>query len=240
MILVDPRIGSNELLSPIRQFGVPVQLCQLEYGDACFDGNGPKGTISVGMERKKLQDMLHSIDDSRYSAHQLPGMAKLYDKSILIVEGAWKPNVDDGTLMEGFNGKWTPCRYRSQRTLYSKLRRYLISISLSGVIITYSRNLEQTAYDICEHYHYFQKRWDQHTSLQEMQKLNIPCLNGKPSLVRKWAADIDSIGVKLSQEAEELFKTPIALAESLPSQWTSIKGIGQPTAEKIVQQIRGK
>jgi ERCC4-type nuclease len=237
MILVDPRIGSRELLSTIRQQNVPAELADLAYGDCCFEGKWLGRNISIGVERKRLHDMLHCIDDARYSAHQLPGMNMLYEKSILIVEGAWKPH-EDGTLMEGFpNGSWGPCRYRSRPVLYAKLRRYLLSVSLSGVTVTFSRNLLQTAIDVCEMYHYFQK--DKHTALLQTQKLNLPSLNGKPSLTKRWAAEIDDIGVELSDRAEQLFGTPIALAEASVVDWQSLKGIGYPTASRIVKQIQG-
>jgi len=241
MILVDPRVGSRELLSGIRMAGVSAELAPLEYGDACFDGNGKDGTISVGVERKTLHDMLHCIDDSRYSAHQLPGMKQMYGLSILLIEGHWRPHDQDGSLMEGFRDgqSWGPCRYRSQRTLYSKLRRYLISVSLAGVIVTYSRNLSQSSIDICEWFRYFQKKWTQHTSLMELQRENVPTLAGKPALVRTWANCIEDIGVKYSLAAEELFKTPIRLANSSENDWMQIGGIGPKTAIKVVKEIRG-
>lgn len=241
MILVDSRIGSKELLPFIRRAGVLCELGSLEFGDAAFEGNGPSGKIMVGVERKRLHDMLNCIDDHRYTGHQKIGMARMYAKSFLVVEGSWMPSNPDGWLLEGFNGgSWVPCRYRSRRTIYSKLYRYLLSVQLSGVIITYSRDIWHTAYNICEIFHYFQKRWENHTSLLETQKLQIPDMNAKPSLTRRWAAEIEDVGVKLSQEAESLFGSPLSLAESTEADWMSIKGIGKKTAQKIVKEIRGK
>jgi ERCC4-type nuclease len=240
MILIDSRTGSKELAPYIRRIGVPCELANLEFGDCALEGNGPKGPIAVGIERKTLHDMLHSVDDSRYSAHQRPGMLKMYDKSFLIVEGNWRPHDPDGTLMESHNGgSWGQCRYRSQRVMYSKLRRYLFSVQLSGVPVLYTRDLFHTAYDICECFHYFQKRWESHTSLIEVQKLNIPALDGKPKLVRRWAADLENVGTLLSIEAERQFKTPISLAQSSESDWLRIKGIGVKSARNIVKEIWG-
>lgn len=240
MILVDSRVGSAELAPHIRKVGVPCEVTQLPYGDFAFEGNGPKGRITVGIERKALHDMLHCIDDSRYAAFQRPGMLNLYDKSILMMEGVWRPH-EDGWLMEGFNGgtSWGFCRYRSQKAMYAKLRRYLFSIALSGVIVLHTRDIIHTAYDTCELFHYFQKRWQDHTSLIETQKLTIASLNIRPPLVHRWASDIEDIGAKLSIEAVTLFKTPIALANSDESAWTRIRGIGVGTAQKIVKEIRG-
>lgn len=245
MILVDDRIGSKELLPIIQRIGVPCELSRLSYGDAAFEGNGPKGPITVGVERKTLNDMLACIEDARYAAHQRPGMLALYSKSYLCIEGLWAPgdgNGFDGQLMQGFrNGaSWGPLKVRSGRTpLYSKLYRYLMSVALSGVIITPSMHIFHTAYNICEMYQYFQKRWNQHTSLIEVQKLAIPDMTGKPSLVRRWASDLTDIGVVHSQDAERLFRAPLILANAPESAWLDIKGIGVPTARRIVKEIRG-
>ena len=240
MILVDSRIGSVELLPYIQRIGVPVDKTQLEYGDVCFEGNVKEGRALIGVERKTLHDMLHCIDDSRYAAHQRPGMALMYRKSFLIVEGCFKPHDPNGLLMEGFQGgaKWGFCRYRSQNVLYSKLRRYLFSISLSGVHVMFTRDIWQTAYDCCELYQWFQKKWTDHTAVMETQTLLLPDM-GRPTLVRRWAANLTDVGVKFSIEAQRLFKTPINLAVSDESEWMKIKGIGVHTAQSIIREIHG-
>jgi ERCC4-type nuclease len=238
MILVDSRIGSSEVAPYIKKVGVAIEEVMLDFGDFCFEGNGPDGRITIGVERKRLHDMLNCIDDSRYASYQRPGMREVYDKSFLIVEGMWKPH-EDGTLMEEFRGGvWGQCKYRSSRVMYAKLRRYLFSISLSGVVVLYTRDIVQTAYDLCELFHYFSKGWDKHTSLLEIQKLAIPDMNVRPSLCRKWASDLNDIGVKFSMEAERLFRrSAIKLATSSELDWLKIKGIGVPTARKIIREI---
>jgi ERCC4-type nuclease len=248
LILIDYREESPQkkranldLLPHFKALRVEVEKGDLLFGDAAFEGNGPLGTISVGIERKGLHDVLQCIDDSRLSGHQLIGMRNMYDVRVLMIEGHWKPHDPMGILMEGFNGgsSWAFCRYRSQRSMYAKLYRYLISVNLSGTIVTYSRDPFHTAFNINEWFEYFQKPWTGHTSLQEMQKAAIPTLNAKPSLVRKWANDLDDIGMKLSADAERLFKTPIKLATADESDWLKIRGIGVQTAQRIVRAIWG-
>lgn len=241
MILVSSEVGSKELEPIIRARGVKVEKTPLPFGDACFEANGPKGTMLVGIERKTLHDILNCIDDARYNGHQRIGMATMYKVSILMIEGYWKAHDGSGLMMEGFNGgtKWGYCRPGGRNVAYSKLRRYLFSVSLSGVHVTYSRDLTHTAIDIIEWFHYFQKKWKDHTSLLEMQKLNIPSLSGKPSVTRQWAAALDGIGVKLSGDAEKLFKKPIQLATSDEMDWLKMPGIGVGTAQSIYREIHG-
>lgn len=238
MILIDSRVGSRELLPYIQRVGPKCELSSLEFGDACFEGNGPSGRIGIGIERKALSDILNCIDDSRYSAHQRPGMLQMYSKTILMVEGVWKPDTTTGYLMECIRTlTWQPLRYRMQMTRYSKLFRYLLSLQLAGETVIITRDLEHTAYNICECFSYFQKRWEDHTALMETQKLNMPSLTGKPSLVRRWAAELEGVGVKHSMEAERLFPTAWELARSNESEWISIPGVGAKLARSIVKQI---
>lgn len=240
MILVDSRVGSRELLPYIQRQRIQSQICQLEFGDACFEGNGPNGKMTVGVERKTLGDMLNCIDDARYSAHQRPGMMAMYQKSILVIEGVWKPDFNNHYLLECVGMlNWRPYRYRQRMVSYSKLFRYLLTVQFSGVNVIYSRDMEATAYNICECYHYFQKKWEDHTSLLEMQKLNIPSLTGKPSLVQRWAAQLEGVGVKLSGEAIKEFKTAHDLANSDEQDWMRIPQVGAKLAKKIYREIRG-
>ncbi len=241
MILLDSRVGSRELLPYLQKLGVLCELTSLEFGDAAFLGKGPTGDIAVGVERKTLHDILACVDDSRYGGHQRVGMAQLYQACFLLIEGIWRPHDPSGVLMEGFRGgaSWGECRYRTQRVAYSKLRRYLFSVSLSGVHVLYTRDLAHTAYDVHELFHYFQKPWRDHTSLRETQKLNLPTLQHRPSLTRLWASSIDGVGVKLGEEAERLFRKPITLATADESQWLRLNHVGVSTAQAIVRQIQG-
>jgi len=225
----------------IRRIGVKAEKTDLTFGDFAFEGNGPNGPIAIGIERKRLHDMLTCIDDARYSAHQLVGMRKLYDVSCLLIEGIWRPHDPKGLLMESRDGStYFECKPGGRPVLYSKLRRYLFSVQLSGVLVLYTRDLFQTCYDVCELYHYFQKKWKAHTSLLEKQKLNIPSLNGRPSLVRRWAEELDGVGLVHGEAAVRMFKTPIGLAMSGWEEWACIPRIGVETAKNIVAQIEGK
>jgi ERCC4-type nuclease len=251
VILIDPRDGNdgqrrtaNEFLSRLRARQIPASLERLAFGDFAFEGQGPEGSIGVGIERKTLHDMLTCIDDHRYTGHQRVGMAKMYQVSVLMLEGQWRPHDPDGYLMEGFgsNGstRWGSASHHRKPLSYSKLRRYLFSIALSGVIVIYTRDVAHSAADVAEVYHYFQKAWKDHTTLLEMPKLHLPSLTGTPSTTRQWAACLDGIGLKHSERAEKQFRTPLALATAEEQDWLKLPGIGVPTARKIVKQIKGE
>ena len=244
MILVDRREKpgkreKQEMVDLIRRFGVKAELEELPYGDYCFEGFDTKGGITIGVERKRLHDMLTCIDDSRYAVHQRLGMKGLYHENWLLIEGTWRPHDPKGILMESRDGcSWWECRPGGRPVLYSKLRRYLFSISRSGIEVMYTRDMTHSAYDLCELYHYYQKK--DHTSLVTKQQMNIPAFQGKPSLVRRWAEELEGIGPKKAADAAKLFHTPQALANSEVMEWLAIPGVGVKTAEDVVRQIEGR
>lgn len=247
MILIDCK-GDKEnrhpgldIINHIKALNVPVQQADLEYGDAAFEGNGPLGSVLVGIERKTIADMLSCIDDARFTGHQRIGMSHMYGVSALMLEGHWKPHDGNGLLMEGYSGgtAWGYNKYRSRTTLYAKLYRYMISVALSGVVVSYSRDTWHTAYNIVEWYHYFSKSWREHTALMALQKIQIPTLQHKPNLTRRWAFAIDSIGEKLSEAAAKTFSKPIDLATADESEWLRVPGVGVKTARDIVREVRG-
>jgi ERCC4-type nuclease len=213
----------------------------LEYGDACFEGNGPDDTsMTIGIERKTVGDMLNCIEDARYVAHQRPGMLAMYRFNFLIVEGIWKPEIDTGYMLELVGAmNWRPYRNRAFIVRYDKLFRYLISVQLAGTPVIMTRDLDHTAFNLVSMYRYFQKKWEDHTSLTEVQKLNIATLAGKPSLVRRWAEELEGVGGKIGQAAAQIFDTPLALAQADEEQWIKVPGVGAKLARAIVKSVRG-
>lgn len=245
MILIDTREEQRDkkkknldLVQHIRRQNVDVTETFLDFADAAVEVHGPDGIMLVGVERKRLHDMLNCVEDGRYNAQRI-GMKKEYPVSVLMIEGHWKPHDPEGFLMEGFNGgtSWNYHRPRGLRTLYGKLFRYLISVQLAGVIVQFSRDPFHTAFNLCEWHGWGMKKWDDHTSMREMHKIAIPTMNAKPSLTRKWANAIDSIGVKKSDLVERHFRSPLALANADEAEWLRIPGIGVKTAQDIVREI---
>lgn len=241
MILVDSRKDEGAKLFPeIKRLGVPCEKYQLEFGDVAFEGQTPQGTVLVGFERKTLSDILACIDTGRLSGHQAIGMKAQYGQRFLVVEGNWKPKSDE-TLLEGYNNGtfWKPCSFRSRPVMYSKLRRFLFSVEMSGIHVMITRDLFHTAYDIVECYHWFQKA--EHRSMMEKHQIIVPSLDTKPPLVRRWAEELTGIGSKSAEAAARYFKKPIKLAQADELEWirAGISGVGVKTAQQIVQEIRG-
>lgn len=246
MILVSSATGSWELQSLIQKQGVLCEKTSLASGDACFEGQGPEGLTGIGVERKRLRDMLDSINSGRLN-EQRGRMTGPYGFSFLILEGYWRPDIRTGILMRGLpqpDGKmvWTDQWGQGMsRQMYYKLRRYLFSVSLAGMHVLYTRDVAHTAYDITELYHYFQKPWREHKSMLAMhqQSVTIPTLNRRAGLTRRWAFELAGVGMQYSEDAERVFRTPRVLANSEERDWMRIPGIGPKTAIEIVKEIGG-
>lgn len=248
MILIDYREENSqsrrkrEIADIIRRLGVAVEVTDLQFGDAAFSGYGEGRTsITVGVEMKRLHDAIGCIDSNRIAGHQRIGMVHsgLYSEAYFLIEGMWRPHDPRGYLMESRDGKvWFECKPTGRPVMYHKLRRYLFSLGRAGATVLYTRDIFQTAFDLVELYHYYQKK--EHTSMLHKQQFAIPVLTRKPPLIRRWAMELEDVGVKKLDAVHNLFKTPQAMANGGVVEWLSIPGVGLKSAQSIVAEIEGK
>jgi ERCC4-type nuclease len=115
MIFVDRRTGSVDLKPLLQTRSI---LTDLEYGDVSFSGNDQERSYNIGIERKRIRDLINSITTGRLSAHQIPGMLKAYDRSYLIIEGVWKGDRRTRELLLSNDGG------RTFRSLYQGNRQW--------------------------------------------------------------------------------------------------------------------
>ena len=109
MILVDYRQGSQELIAPLKKLGLPVDETTLEFGDVAFQGRGVKGApVSIGVEVKKLPELVASLRSGRLQGHQLPGMCQTYDYRWLLIEGELQFDQKGALLRRAGRRDWRP------------------------------------------------------------------------------------------------------------------------------------
>jgi ERCC4-type nuclease len=110
VIFVDRRVGSKDLLSPLRQTGLEAELVELEFADVAFSGLGTKGaSVDIGVELKTLNDLVGSLRSGRLAGHQLPGLRTKYEHAWLIVEGLWKSDERGQVVTyQGRTRGWVP------------------------------------------------------------------------------------------------------------------------------------
>lgn len=252
MISVDCRVGSKELAPLFRQYGIQTKVTEMEFGDMAFEGNGPSGKCSVGIERKRIDDLVASIESKRLSGHQLPGMSEQYDYCYLIVEGVWREGPD-GFVQVGhggfdgeqtFGGRWLPHRWRLP---YRAVDNYLSTLELlAGVIYRRSLGPGDTVAVTVDLWHWWNdKLWDAHGSHLAVY---APALGerGRGRLMRRdvplaerWAMQLPGVDKKARLVAEH-FGSARAMACAVEKQWQQIDGIGKVTAKRAVEAINAQ
>ena len=238
MLLIDSRTGSKELLPLMNPYSIRCQLCVLDFGDFHFSGNGPRGKVSIGVERKRIDDLIESMQSGRLSGHQLPGLSECYDYCYLVVEGAWRTSPD-GQLEVQIYGKWKPIKLH-----FRALESYLCTLELhAGIIYRKTYDMRETAALVAALYRYWNdKQWADHRSHQmiytpvHVSHRSMTLYGRKVSVLEKIAAQLPGIDSKAEAVAKH-FGTVRRLAEAGPQEWQKIKGVGKIGANRIVEVI---
>jgi ERCC4-type nuclease len=237
------------------QYDVPVSVARLEFGDACWEGNGPNGRVMVGVERKHLNDVVASMTDRRLSGHQLRGMWQTYDYCYLLVEDIWRPG-EHGEIEINRNGKWVPFYSNGNGCTYRQVQGYLSTLEVAGnVIVLRSTGIRETAAIYASRVHWWAKKWADHHSHDEIYapgpetartRGKASFISRTPTLTEKIAAQLPGIDRK-AWEIGARFETAREFLEwaafSGAREWEQMPGIGKDGAkvlERALDERRGK
>lgn len=170
MIYVDGSVGSLELIDPLRKKGLSVEKAKLRSGDLWWLGRGEGGApLRIGIEFKKIADVVQSLATERLQGHQLlkmhqegPGDGRGYDRCYLLIEGDFGHDVQGGGTM-----------FRKKRTVKApgignamELEKRLFNLQTRGGLITrHTASRRDTLRVIEAWYHYWCDRdLDKHKS----------------------------------------------------------------------------
>jgi len=241
-VVVDDRIGSGEIAPILRGLSVPVRLDRLEAADFAFEGQGPKGSCMVGIERKRLRDLIQCIHSGRFEGEQLPKMAQTYAQCWLIVEGIWRPNPQSGVLEEATGGGWREVLLAGKGMAYCQIDNFLTSLQARAhLLVKFSQNAETTAHIVKGMWNWYRKPWSQHKAGLVLYQPPPPAaLWVKPSLVRKVAAQLEGIGWEKSIAVAQRFRSVLDMVVATEGDWRQIPGIGKQLARRAVDQLLGR
>lgn len=239
MILLDPRQGSGELRKLFGSYDVPVEVVQLDSGDAMFFGNGPDDkTVAVAVERKRLHDLIDSIRSSRLSGSQLGKLCSEYDYVYIIVEGIWKAGAF-GELVFYAGSGWRVLFQGNRSVLYREVMGYLYGLELrvgteAGGPVRVHRTSDptETVADIVSLYRNFNdKTWEQHVSHEAIYGSYSPwnSPNGHRGrftrrtvgVVEKIAAQLPGVD-RIAFDIGSHFRTAEALIDADIVEWSRI------------------
>lgn len=238
MIYIDNRVGSKDLLPLLPKNSA--QLTHLEYGDAAFLGRGVDETpISIGIERKRLNDFLTSMATGRLSGHQIPGLKASYDVVYLVLEGVWRPDPRSGILEKPMARGWGTVHIGARTFMAKEIWSYLNTLQiLVGVVVWCSGNARATAQWITNLYHWWNsKPIDAHKSHLKPYVGCAQLSTKRPELVQRVAAELVGVGFERSKAVAKRFNSLLEMVMASEEDWKGIEGIGKVLAKRIIKEI---
>lgn len=237
MLLVDYRAGSKELVKPLRKIlgAGNVDEVTLDFGDVAFAGRGVGDTpLDVGIEFKKLADIVACCRDGRFAGHQLPGMRKMYDYSWLMIEGQWR--ADDAGLITTHQGGYRGWRAIPGKMRASEFEKHILTFELcGGVHVRYTNTRADSIRAIADLYRWWSdKPMDAHTS---HLAVHTPATLGPTSAFCKAVMSWPSIGHKMSKVVEAKFGTLRAAVNAPFDVWANLESDGRRFGEKNAQKV---
>lgn len=214
-IVIDDR-ESNQLVTELSRFDIPIHVIRLEHGDACWSGSGPSGPILVGIEHKRLTDLIACLKDRRLVGSQLVGMWRSYDRVEIVVEGIYRPSNTGMIEIMQTNGMgshgWQPLYFKREGITYAQVDGFLQSLSECGdVRIWRTGSVIETAHLYASRYHWWQKPYHTHDSHRQIysndpeaqRQGKVVLHQGSPSSVCLVAAQFPGIDAKAWSIAEQ-------------------------------------
>lgn len=248
MILVDDRIGSKDLAKPLKAMGLPVEIARLDFGDVAFAGKGPQGSsLNIGVELKRLGDLVGSLRSGRLAGHQLPGLTEMYDYRWLLVEGYWQHN-EAGQVVQ-YKGKARGWAALPGQMSASELEKQVLTMELcGGMHVRFCNSRSDSARFLsCLYRWWTDTALDRHTS--HLAVHNAPTLvpiSKFRQAVTKWP----HIGIATSKAVETRFRGSLRdAAKATREAWASIeirseggkvRRLGMKAASDIDRFLDGK
>lgn len=240
---IDPRAGSGPLYPLLVHRGVKgAELGQLAYGDVEIVGNGPDGLpILVGVEYKKLPDLIQCMETGRLTGHQLPGMTETYDVIWLLVEGIWRENLSTGLIEVPEGRSWRSLR-TGRGITSSALEGYLMTLQQKlGIKVMRTGVVSQTVDWLYQLNRWWTgKEWEDHRAHLTFDNSAAIAHLTRPSLIRRMAKELPGVGYDRSGHVAAHFTSPVAMVLADEREWASIKGIGKETARRVVRALEGE
>ena len=237
MLLVDRRVGSCELLQPLRHMGLPAEMGDIP-ADIAFEGRGEKGIpVMVGIEYKKLAELVQSLRTQRLQGHQLLKMRDNFQFCYLLVEGELL--YDAQGYLQRRAGRRSFRAFPGRMAVDELFKRLFVLHLRGGLNILRARTRADTLKQIAALYRVWtDKDLDQHDS--HIAIYQAPTL-AAISEFRGFFSRIAGLGIRKTLPVEKHFQGSIRRAVNAPrSEWLKIDGIGEVLATHIENAMEGR
>lgn len=244
-MLVDSRVGSKDLIKhpPLSTCGI---LCVLESGDVVINGNGPKGSVSIGVEVKSIFDIIASLESGRVQT-QLKRMLGIYDRNYLLTYGIYKCDPKTGALIILKGNAWQKYRIGSRYIPFGYVEGFLVEVEELGVTCKHVQDIPTAVSWLGCLSRWWGKSWDDHKAFRKFDTSNrlglIPEIDPHIGYKAKVAHELmpgSGMGFKRSMAAAEYFSTVGDMVNATANEWASVPGVGKVIAKTVTAAVRGQ
>lgn len=219
----------------------PFKVRRMEYADIAFQGNGPDGPVSIGIERKQFRDMIDSMASGRFSGHQFLGLMNSYDYVYILIEGLFKVG-NDGYLRRPKGSSWVVVQL-GNRSLSSKyLYNWLNEMSvMCQVRHEFQVSIKAAGLWIDGLYSWWQKPWDNHSAMNQFYVPPAPAraFFRPPSEFVRMIKEIEGVGWDKAKEIGRKYSCMEELCRATIKELMGVKGVGKVLAGRILSSLKG-
>lgn len=248
MLLVDDREGSAELI-PILPYGlVEVFHGEKSTADVIIPGMGPAGEVLVGVEVKKLADLLQSETSGRLADTQLPQLFDMHGNYVWLLSiGSYRCGYSGA--LEVYNHKhkkWFPYRVGPRAVPFAYLEAFLVEVSVMGVHIKQVPDLGTAAQWLVALHNWWQKPWDKHRAMRKVDNSHERALMPGLDLTTNQrqmldiATKLPVLGYERAWAACHCFENSLDMINAGVERWMEVPGVGKVIAKAIVEALSGR
>lgn len=244
MMLCDDQSGSVDLypyLKAIMPGNVALTRIDPPFGDMAWYGNGPNGELRIGVEYKKIDELLTSMLDGRV-VKQIRGMLVHYDRRYLLIEGRIRCDRNTGIMQKQSGDRWRDIDRGGKGYTYNELEHWYTTIeehTQTRVKQTFDQH-ESARWLKMKHSWWTNKKWDDHDAMNQFHVPPPPtALFENPNVVRRVAKELGAIGWDRSIAVANRFKSVREMVNANEQTWREIDGIGKTIAKRIVNELSG-
>lgn len=242
-IRIDDRAGSNKLVRPLGDLGIPAREERLAAGD--IEIIGADGTV-VGIEYKLWPDVLACVRSGRF-AEQLRAMKREAHVSWLLIEGRIRVKSNGALEVRQESGAW---RESDAGVTYPEVAAWLATmVQCGGALVAQTGDLTETLYWIRAMYHWWTfQRWEEHRAQKAWFEPPPLWENpyAEPPLALKVACQLPGIGTTRGTAIVDALGTDgeypsvIDVLEAGTVKLASVPGVGKVTARKVWDAVRAR
>lgn len=247
-LYVDYRAGSVDLIAypPIDRMA---EVTTLDAGDVMFVGNGPgEEPLLVGVECKKISDLISSINTGRLQATQLPPFLETYRVRWLLTYGEYGADAAGRLCVPrrkrgGYTVK-VPYRMGSRQIPYGYVEALLMDLAAVGVHHKHCADEQEAARWLGVLHRWWSKPWSEHKGLHAIDESGdislMPNMDEVTAAILIVAKRYPGLGYKRALLAAQHFESVIQMTCAPTQDWLKIKGIGKVVADGVVDFVRRK